>query len=174
MIIRGPRKQSNFTVLPNEALRDSRLSFKARGLLALVLSMPDDWATSSQALARMGKDGRDSVRTGLRELRDYGYVRLEKRQHSGGQWRTDVIVYDSPQAPVETVTVTFPPRPEKPTPEKPSLLQVLTTKDCDKGLEHVQVVGYTICGQCWGSRYSADTLESCTYCAGQGTVRVGI
>jgi len=173
MIVRGPRKQSNFTVLPNEALRDVRLSYKARGLLAFILSMPDDWSTSSQALARQGKDGRDSVRTGLRELRDLGYVKLQKRQHQSGIWRTDVIVYDCPQPAVENLCVDVPPRPEKPTSENPALIEELTTKDCDQVLEHVQVVGYTICGQCWGSRYSPDNMETCEHCQGQGTLRVG-
>jgi hypothetical protein len=169
MIVRGPRKRSNFTVLPNEALRDVRLSFKARGLLAYILSMPDHWATSSEALARQGPDGRDSVRTGLRELRALGYVVLEKRQQTGGRWITDVMVYE---APVENEGITGSPRTEKPTPENPALIEELTSKYSDKELEHVQVVGYTICGQCWGSRYNPDTMDTCPQCAGQGTLRV--
>jgi hypothetical protein len=172
MIVRGPRRQTNFTVLPNEALRDVRLSFKARGLLAYILSMPDHWATSSEALARQGPDGRDSVRSGLRELRALGYVVLEKRQQAGGRWITDVIVHESP---VDTLGTALPPRPEKPTPENPAVIQELTSKDCDQVLRHVQVESYTICGNCWGSRYSPDTMTICTQCLGQGTIkRVGL
>jgi len=173
MIVRAKRKQTNFTVLPNEALRDVRLSFKARGLLAFILSMPDHWSTSSEALARQGPDGRDSVRTGLRELRAFGYVKLEKRQQPGGRWVTDVIVYETPQGPVETLGITDSPETVKPTSENPSVIQELTSKDLLKGLEHVQVVGYNICAQCWGSRFDPDTMNSCPQCQGQGTVRVG-
>jgi hypothetical protein len=53
MIVRTPRIERDFTVLPNRALRDPYLSYRARGVLAYVLSMPDNWRTSAETLARL-------------------------------------------------------------------------------------------------------------------------
>lgn len=93
-IRRAPRK-ANFTVLPNEALTDDRLSFKARGLLAYILSKPDHWKTSSHQLAKVGPDGLTSVRTGMKELQDLGYASLLKQRNSDGTFVSEWLIGDS-------------------------------------------------------------------------------
>lgn len=95
MIIRAPR-YDRFTVLPNDAIRDDRLSWKARGLLVWLLSQPAGWQASSTHLAKMAPDGRDAVRTGLAELEDAGYLRRKRYQDPLGRWRTDTYVHDHP------------------------------------------------------------------------------
>ena len=110
MIIRSPRPDSHFSTFANEILRDSRLSYKARGILLELLSRPDNWRVSAESLAN-GKDGRDAVLSGLAELRDIGYIVTTKRQEPNGQWVTDSVVYDSPKLGF--------PKSEKPNSEKP-------------------------------------------------------
>ncbi len=73
-------KTDNYTVMCNYHLRDTKLSMKARGLLSVVLSLPDDWDFSLAGLAVISKEGKDSLRTALKELEDNGYlVRVRKR-----------------------------------------------------------------------------------------------
>ena len=59
MIVRRPR-YNRFTVLPNDAVTNETLSWKARGLLAFLLSKPDHWRTTSSNLANMAPDGTSS------------------------------------------------------------------------------------------------------------------
>ena len=68
MIIRSPRPESHFTQIRNEVLRDESLSYRARGILSAILSYPDGWETSADALSRKGGEGRDAIRTCLKEL----------------------------------------------------------------------------------------------------------
>lgn len=94
---RGPRKQDHFTILDNAALNDERLSFRARGVLAYILSKPDDWRTTSVALARVAKEGRDAIRAALNELKAAGYVVYEKiRDAATGRIATICTVYEVP------------------------------------------------------------------------------
>lgn len=97
MIVRSPRPETNWTVIQNTVLRNATLSFKARGLLAYLLSLPDNWMVSAERIALDGPDGRDSIRSALRELVDAGYVRRERRQDNRGRWTTRHVVYDQPQ-----------------------------------------------------------------------------
>jgi alkylhydroperoxidase/carboxymuconolactone decarboxylase family protein YurZ len=110
MIVRSPRPDNHFTTFANEILRDERLSYKARGILLELLSRPDNWRVSAEALAN-GKDGRDAVLSGLAELREVGYIVTTKRQEPNGQWVTESVVYDSPKLGF--------PKSEKPKSEKP-------------------------------------------------------
>lgn len=69
------KKDSNYSVINNTGLKDERLSWKAKGILAYALTLPDDWTFHISELARHAKDGEDSLRTGFKELKELGYVK---------------------------------------------------------------------------------------------------
>lgn len=97
MIVRSARPHQNFTVIHNELIEDTRLSWKARGLLVYLLSKPDHWRTTTAYLASQGADGIDSVKAGMRELELFGYVRRLRKQNEHGHWSTHTVVFDRPQ-----------------------------------------------------------------------------
>jgi biotin operon repressor len=144
-IIRSPRLESNFSVMSNSVIRDSRLSYRARGVLLEILSRPDNWRVSGDSLARTGKEGRDAILTALKELRDCGYIRTVTNRLPNGTFETVNYVYDSPQdvvpSPENPTTVGVEaPRPGKPTPGKPQLdnqgsLEELSKKNLDTNAE---------------------------------------
>ena len=103
MIIHGPTPQRDFTIISNSIIRDDALSYRARGLLVFLLSQPPDWETSSARLALETGEGRDAVRTALRELVNAGYLQLTKEQGHRGHWQAQWIVTATPWAFPEPV-----------------------------------------------------------------------
>ena len=95
-IIRAERPSSKFAIIRNEVLQDERLSFRARGVLASILSRPDNWRCSAWDLATEGREGRRAILTALTELEDHGYLVRVKKQDEGGKWSTATYVYDMP------------------------------------------------------------------------------
>jgi len=90
--------RERYTQILDETLGDERLSFRARGLLAFLLSKPDDWSVNSTSLARMTKEGRDAIRSALKELRRFGYVvQRQERDPDSGRWSTVCDVHERPQ-----------------------------------------------------------------------------
>lgn len=67
-------KNKNYTVMSNVHLRDKALSLKAKGLLSLILSLPDDWQYNVKGLAAISKEGRSGITSALQELEAAGYV----------------------------------------------------------------------------------------------------
>jgi len=98
-IKRAPRPQSHYTIISNDVLRDQQLSFRARGILASILSRPDNWRTDSESLARESKEGRTAILTALKELEEVGYLQRKKYQNEKGHWVTESLVFDKPQNP---------------------------------------------------------------------------
>lgn len=103
MIIHRSKPTANFTILPNELLRDDRLSYCARAVLAELLSRPDGWETNADALserARRHRDGRGEGRRAMRaafaELEEVGYMVRHKRKGEKGRFVTVLEVYDTP------------------------------------------------------------------------------
>ena len=95
--MRNPNRDK-FTVVDNYALRDENLSLKARGLLVTMLSLPDSWQFSENGLCSIfKKDGQSSIRSGLKELEEAGYlVRTRTRDSLGRVSSVDWTIYDYP------------------------------------------------------------------------------
>lgn len=91
-------KTNNFTIMSNTHFKEKEMSLKAKGLLSLMLSLPDDWNYSVSGLVKLSKDGKDSVMSALGELETFGYLlRLrttnEKGQFSGIEYN----IFEQPQ-----------------------------------------------------------------------------
>ena len=78
-------KTHDYTVMSNHHLRNEDLSLKAKGLLSLMLSLPDGWDYTTKGLAYICKDGVDSICAGVRELEEHGYVIRERVRNKNGQ-----------------------------------------------------------------------------------------
>ena len=100
-------KTRDYTVMSNHHLRDKSLSLKAKGLLSLMLSLPEEWDYTTKGLARICKDGVDSICAGVRELEEHGYVIRQRVRNANGQ--LGAIEY----------TILEQPRPPEPKPGKP-------------------------------------------------------
>lgn len=105
VIRRAPRPDTGWFVVSNQVARDSRLSYKARGLLLSLLSRPDDWQIGgARQLAHSdGPDGETAILAALRELQEAGYLHRERHRRSDGTYFITSTVYDQPQRgfPVE-------------------------------------------------------------------------
>lgn len=96
-IIRTNKRENPYVMIDKFGLNDERLSWKAKGLWAYLLSKPDDWQIYESELIKRAKDGRDSVRTALRELEKYGYIsRRQTRNEDGSFGSMEYIVYERP------------------------------------------------------------------------------
>ena len=90
-------KTANFTVMSNTHLKDRRLSYKSKGLLSVILSLPPDWDYTITGLAVIAADGVDSVKTAIKELEQYGYVtRKQLRDERGRMAQNEYRVYENP------------------------------------------------------------------------------
>ena len=109
-------KTRDYTVMSNYHLRDRSLSLKAKGLLSLMLSLPEDWDYTMKGLARICKDGIDSISGGIRELETHGYlVRARVRNENGQLGSIEYTILEQPKEPAQTPA----PIREKPIRENP-------------------------------------------------------
>lgn len=103
MIVRGPRPESRYLIVANDVVRDKRLSFRARGVLVCILSLPDNYRVSAQALQSFTTDGREAIRSALEELRAYGYARTVRQRGHDGRITTTTYVFDRPHPSAQVV-----------------------------------------------------------------------
>ncbi len=89
-------KNSNYTVMSNYHLRDRDLSYKAKGLLSFMLSLPDDWDYSLAGLCAISKESRDGIRSMLKELQEHHYVEIEKVRGDKGYFEYNYLIYEVP------------------------------------------------------------------------------
>ncbi|MGG1137184.1 DnaD domain protein [Bacillus mycoides] len=138
-------KNTNYSVVNNTGLRDERLSWKAKGILAYILTLPDDWVFYREELATHAKDGIDSLRSGMKELKEYGYLKrrpIRNEKNKIVSWET--VIHEVPQVepladfpPMEEPPVENPPV-ENPPVENPTLLStnILSTNKLNTNISN--------------------------------------
>ena len=115
----------DYTVMSNHHLRNANLSLKAKGLLSMMLSLPEDWNYTTRGLAKICKEGVDAIGAALRELEAAGYiVRHKLRDRQGRISDTEYVIYEQPQLrkPDTDSPDTENPYMDKPDTEKPAEL----------------------------------------------------
>lgn len=124
-------KNENYTVLSNYHFKEKEMTLKAKGLLSLMLSLPDAWDYSAAGLVKLSKDGKDSVNGALKELEKFGYLKRTQAVNSNGTFSGyNYEIYEMPNADIKTEKPTTEkpktkkPLPEKPSTEKPSQLSI--------------------------------------------------
>lgn len=91
-------KTGNYTVLSNFHFKEKAMSLKSKGLLSLMLSLPDDWNYSIAGLVSLSKDGKDSVMAALAELEKFGYLTRHRTTNSKGQFSgVEYNIFEQPQ-----------------------------------------------------------------------------
>lgn len=121
-------KTKDYTVMANYHFRDKNLSLKAKGLLSMMLSLPDGWGYSVEGLVKLSTDGRDSINATLQELEKHGYLKRGRVRDANG--KLGQAVYDIFEQPITGFPTLEKPTQGKPTQENPTLLNTnrLNTK----------------------------------------------
>lgn len=95
-------KSKDYTIVNNAHIRDKRLSLKAKGLLELMLALPDEWDYSVKGLLGLCNERQSALDSALKELKEYGYLVVEKRfpsETESGRIEYTYTVYERPQDP---------------------------------------------------------------------------
>lgn len=98
--------------MSNHHLRNTELSLKAKGLISLMLSLPEDWDYTTRGLAHICKDGVDSISTALKELERHGYLTRQRIRYENGQLRD--TLYTIHEKPIGLKKQGIPPKQENP------------------------------------------------------------
>ena len=91
-------KTNNYTVMSNYHLREREMSLKAKGLLSLMLSLPNDWDYTIEGLVTICKENETAIKSTLKELKDFGYLEILKVQNQKGQFEYEYNIYEKPQS----------------------------------------------------------------------------
>lgn len=99
-IFKKGKYEKNFTTVSNNTFKNVVLSWKAKGLLIYLLTLPDDWKISLAHLIKQAPDGRDSLMGGVMELRKAGHIKIRENQRREGKFAgVTYLIYEEPQAP---------------------------------------------------------------------------
>lgn len=89
-------KRADYTTIDNQLLCDKRLSFRARGIAAYLLTKPDDWQINMREIEQAGTEGREAIRAAMKELATMGYIMRDKEQALDGTIITITLIAEYP------------------------------------------------------------------------------
>lgn len=90
-------KNKNYTIMSNYHFKDKNMSLKAKGLLSMMLSLPDNWNYSVEGLVAISKESKTVIQSTLKELEDLKYLKRTRVQNSKGQFEYIYDIYEKPQ-----------------------------------------------------------------------------
>lgn len=91
-------KNKNYTIMSNYHLKEKEMSLKAKGLLSLMLSLPNNWDYTIEGLVAICKENETAVKSTLKELKCFGYLEILKVQNQKGQFEYEYNIYEKPQS----------------------------------------------------------------------------
>ena len=122
-------KTRDYTVMSNHHLKYRTLTLKSKGLLSMMLSLPDEWNYTTRGLAAICREGVDSINAALKELETHGYIRCTQlRDEKGKITDTEYVIYEMPQCEPPSSPGTPLPGTAKPCTENPAQLNTNQTK----------------------------------------------
>ena len=132
MAIYRIHKEDNYVIVDKAFLLNEKISLKAKGLLALLLSYPDDWQFYEAEIVQHAADKVNSLKSGLKELIENGYIVRKHAKDEKGKFKCfEYHIYEKPmlEKPMLEKPVLEKPMLEKPVLEKPTLLNNKDTKN---------------------------------------------
>ena len=124
-------KTRDYTVMSNHHLKDRTLTLKSKGLLSMMLSLPDEWNYTTRGLAAICREGVDSIGAALKELEAHGYIRrTQLRDEKGKITDTEYVIYEMPQCEPPSSPGTPLPGTAKPYTENPDMGIPDTAEPC--------------------------------------------
>ena len=101
-------KNKNYTIMSNYHLKDKKLSLKAKGLLSMMLSLPNEWDYSIKGLIKISKEGERAIKSTLQELKEYKYLIVTKLYPNQTKSKKIEYIYDIFEKPkIENQEVHF-------------------------------------------------------------------
>ena len=94
------KKEKNYTVLDNTFIKDTRLSWKAKGLMTYLLSLPDDWTIHLSEIEQHATDGKSALRSAINELKEFGYLKAEQKRENNRFAEMVYIIIENPDSPL--------------------------------------------------------------------------
>lgn len=127
-------KTKGYTIMSNYHLKDRSLTYKAKGLLSFMLSLPSDWDYSLKGLCAISKESRDGIRSILKELQEHHYLEIEKTRGDKGYFEYNYLIYEIPHF-INREMIKNTPDTENPYLDVPDMeipTQINTKKQIDK------------------------------------------
>ena len=127
-------KTKGYTIMSNYHLKDRSLTYKAKGLLSFMLSLPSDWDYSLKGLCAISKESRDGIRSILKELQEHHYLEIEKTRGDKGYFEYNYLIYEIPHF-INKEMIKNTPDTENPYLDVPDMeipTQINTKKQIDK------------------------------------------
>ena len=133
MAVYRVQRTRDYTVMSNYHLKDKGLTLKSKGLLSMILSLPEEWNYTTRGLASICKEGVDAIGSALKELETAGYiVRRQLRGTNGRITDTEYIIYEQPQPKKPDM---LPPDVASPDTENPDMVKPDTEKPAELNIE---------------------------------------
>lgn len=156
------QKNENYTIISNVCVRDKRLSMKAKGMMSIIMSLPDDWDFSIQGLSSIVKEGKTAIYAAISELKDCGYCQvISCRDEKGKIIGNDYTFFE--ESCIESPSADYPntenPNTENPNEENPNFEnQPQINKEIEE-IKNKENKDINICSKKNVSRFVKPTIE---------------